>query len=120
MFSGQRIVAAGQRCKEFVIEKALTELPMNAFTSYLPRLKLIFRQRVALVPGVPAEVLAGLRMLVARHGARRQIRYGGSSGACERCERRLIARELSGIEQSADELIVGVGREAIVAIKTAG
>src|SRR5258708_2288066 len=81
MLSRQRILAAGKRREELVVEKPTSELQMNPFTGQLPRQELIFRQGVTLIPGVPAEILAGLRMLVARHGARRQVRYGGPGGS---------------------------------------
>ncbi len=119
MFSRQRILAAHKCCEEFVIEKAPTELPMNPLAGQVPRQELIFRQGVALIPGVLAEILAGLRMLVARYGVRRQIRQRGSSGTVEGCACGLIEAELLRIEQAADELIVGVGGEAIVAIEAA-
>src|SRR6202040_2167137 len=83
-----------------------------------PSLELILRQRVALIPGMLAEVLAGLRMFVARHCPRRQERNGGLRCAGESRKRCIVAAESLCVTQAADELIVRVGWEAVVAVET--
>src|SRR5579862_7941923 len=90
---------------------------MSPVTGHFPREELIFRQRITLVPGVLAEVLARLSMLIARNCPRRQVRDRGLGGAGECCERRIVTAEPPGVHQPTDELVVGIGRKAVVAVE---
>src|SRR5258708_38468508 len=107
MLARQCIVAARERAEELIVEKSAAEFEMDSLASQRPSLKLIFRDRVALIPGVLAEILTRLRMLVARHGARRQVRYGGPRGAAECCARRVVAAPAFCLGQPSDQPIVG-------------
>lgn len=119
MLARQDVFPAGQCGKELVVEKPTRKLEMTALSGRSPGLKLIFREGVAFIPGMLAEILARLCMFVARNGPWRQERHGGLGRVRQRRGRRIVMAEPLRVQQSADEFVVGVSRETVVAVKLA-
>lgn len=119
MLARQHVLAARQRSEEVVVEKAPGECAMRRGAGQPKSEELIFRQRLAFVPGVLTESLARSGGLVAWYRVRRQVWHGRRSGARQRGQRSVVVRQLRGIDETTDQFVAGAGGKAVVALERA-
>src|SRR5215469_14047031 len=115
VFERQNVVALGQRVEIGVIFQILfRHLPIEDISAALVSKEQVLGQSVGLVPSVGSIFVRPGPLFLTRKSLLGQIRGDRMRQLSVNVERLGVVRELVGIDQAAGQLVVGVGREAIV------